>query len=244
MKGGVLQGIGREIVMQDDRVLLWLNQFLFRWPSLDEFAAWLLNAYLFKFGPIVLVICALWFARSAQQAHRRQQLLECVLTGIAALFAGRALALVLPYRLRPVARPDLDFIQGVEVGARTWSSFPSDHAVLAFALAASLFRLSPGIGLWAAFHAAMFICLPRLYFGYHYPSDLIGGALIGVMLAYAASRWPGRHAVTTKLAQVESMQPGLFYTTGFVVLFEFTEMFDSVRVLARAFYRSLHQFIA
>ncbi|HKX39904.1 MAG TPA: phosphatase PAP2 family protein [Burkholderiaceae bacterium] len=240
----MLQGIGREIVTLDDRVLLWLNQFLHRWPPLDEFAAWLLNAYLFKFGPIVLVICALWFARSAQQARRRQQLLECVLTGVAALFVGRALALALPYRLRPVARPDLDFIPGVEVGARTWSSFPSDHAVLAFALAVSLFRISPRIGLWAAFHATVFICLPRLYFGYHHPSDLLGGALIGIALALAASRWPTRHTVTAKLAQTESVRPGLFYTTGFVVLFEFTEMFDSVRVLARAFYRSLHQFIA
>ena len=240
----MLQGIGREIVMLDDRVLLWLNQFLFRWPSLDEFAAWLLNAYLFKFGPIVLVICALWFACSAQQAQRRQQLIECVLTGVAALFVGRALALALPYRLRPVARPDLDFIQGVEVGARTWSSFPSDHAVLAFALAASLFRLSPGIGLWAAFHATAFICLPRLYFGYHHPSDLIGGALIGMALALAASRWPRRHALTAKLVQTERERPGMFYTAGFVVLFEFTEMFDSFRALARVVYRGLHQFIA
>ena len=240
----MLQGIGREIVALDDRVLLWLNQFLHRWPPLDEFAAWLLHAYLFKFGPIVLVMCALWFARSPQLAQRRQHLLECVLTGIAALFVGRALALALPYRLRPVSRADLDFVQGVEVGARTWSSFPSDHAVLAFALAASLFRLSPGIGLWAMFHAVAFICLPRLYFGYHHPSDVIGGALTGVALALAAAHWSGRRVAIAKLMQTERTHPALFYTTGFVVLFEFTEMFDSVRIVARAFYRGLHQLIA
>jgi undecaprenyl-diphosphatase len=240
----VLQGIGREIVMLDDRVLLWLNQFLFRWPPLDEFAAWLLNAYLFKFGPIVLVICALWFARAPQQTQRRQQLIECVLTGVAALFVGRLLALTLPYRMRPVARPDLDFLQGVEVGARNWSSFPSDHAVLAFALATSLVRISPGIGLWAALHAAALICLPRLYFGYHHPSDLIGGALIGAALALAVSRWPARRAVTSRLAQVESSHPTLFYTAGFVVLFEFTEMFDSFRALARIVYHGLHQVLS
>ena len=234
---------GHAISMLDDRALLWINQYLGRWPLLDAFLAWMLNAHLFKFGPIVVAICALWFARSAQQERTRRLLIDGVLSGAVALFVGRALALLLPFRERPVNRADLEFVQGVEVGARTWSSFPSDHAMLAFALAVSLFRLSPALGIWAMLHAIVLICLPRLYFGYHYPSDLIGGALIGAAIALAWAGWPGRRAATEPIMRAERQHPALFHAVAFVVLFEFTEMFDSLRVAARVVFRGLRQLV-
>jgi membrane-associated phospholipid phosphatase len=236
--------IASEIAALDDRALLWLNQFMFRWPFLDRSVAWLLDAHIVKFGPIVLAVCWLWFERNPKQAFNRHLLVESVLTGFAALVVARALALALPFRYRPAVRPDLHFVVPFDAGLRTWSSFPSDHAVMAFALAASLFRLSPRLGVLACLHAAVIICLPRLYFGLHHPSDLISGGLIGVTFVLATSRLQGRHAITASLMEAERKHPAMFYAIGFLVLYEITEMFDSFRALAQPAFRVLRQVLA
>lgn len=49
----------------------------------------------------------------------------------------------------------------------------------------SLWRISRPIGARALFHAVAFICLPRLYVGFHFATDLIAGALLGTALALA-----------------------------------------------------------
>lgn len=232
-----------EITAWDDRTLIWLNQFMFRWPLLDESIAWVLNANIIQFFPMILAVCWLWFEKTAQQSYNRKILVESLLTTLSALFFGRVFALTLPFRDRPFIRPDLHFLTPLEPEMRTWSSFPSDHAVMAFALAASLFRISPRIGLWAYFHATVFICFPRLYFGLHYPSDLIGGALIGILLVIAISQLRGRHTVTGYLLSIEDRYPAIFYTFGFFVLYEMSEMFLTFRILANYIFRELRYFL-
>ena len=213
----------------DNQPLIWLNQVIFKSPALDLFLTWLVNAHITRFVPMLLVICWVWFERAPKQAFNRQILVETVLAAFAALFIARFLAFALPFRDRPLANPDLHLFVPFETGVRTWSSFPSDHAVLAFALATSLSRLSPTIGLWAYFHAAIIICVPRLVFGLHYPSDLIGGALIGIAVALATAQLQRRHGFADVLLEIGHKHPAAFYAFAFLVLFEVGEMFDSIR---------------
>jgi hypothetical protein len=68
---------------------------------------------------------------------------------------------------------------------------PSDTAALAFALAAVAWSSSRRLGAAAVAWAAVVTCLPRLYIGYHYLSDLlvgVGAAVGGGRLARAAAR--------------------------------------------------------
>ena len=229
------------IVVLDDRIVAWLSQFVSRWPLFNLFVAWLIDARIVKFIPFVLVICWFWFEKTALQELRRRTLLEAVLTSLAAVFVARFLALTLPFRDRPVANPDLHLVIPFEAGLRTWSSFPSDHAIVAFALAASLARVSPLVGIWALLHALVFISFPRLYFGLHYPSDVIVGALIGITLAAATSQLRGRQVVTGALLKLESRYPAAFYAAAFFVLFEIAEIFDSVRIFVVNVFRVLRQ---
>jgi undecaprenyl-diphosphatase len=73
-------------------------------------------------------------------------------------------------------------------------SFPSDHAVAAFAIAFSV-ALIGGRRAGALFLAgATIIALTRVFVGLHYPGDVAGGALIGfvsalIMFLVADSRW-------------------------------------------------------
>ncbi len=66
------------------------------------------------------------------------------------------------------------------------TSFPSGHTASAFAVAVVLFRnLKKKIG--GCFLAlAILISLSRIYVGVHYPTDVLGGILLGIICAYLA----------------------------------------------------------
>lgn len=58
------------------------------------------------------------------------------------------------------------------------SSFPSDHAIVAFAIATSLLFWNRRIGI-VALAVALLICLARVSVGVHYPTDVLVGAAVG-----------------------------------------------------------------
>lgn len=66
-------------------------------------------------------------------------------------------------------------------------SFPSGHACSSFAAAFALYRASEQrtqlIGKLSVILAAV-IAWSRLYVGVHFPTDVLGGALIGAVIAY------------------------------------------------------------
>jgi membrane-associated phospholipid phosphatase len=66
-------------------------------------------------------------------------------------------------------------------------SFPSGHSATAFACATVLASLAPR---WRApfFVLAALIALSRVYNGVHYPTDVLGGALLGVLVGLAVLR--------------------------------------------------------
>ena len=64
-------------------------------------------------------------------------------------------------------------------------SCPSTHSAWAFAAAASIFLRHKKGGI-AAFAAAVIIAFSRLYLFVHFPTDVLFGAALGVICAYAA----------------------------------------------------------
>lgn len=64
-------------------------------------------------------------------------------------------------------------------------SFPSNHALNNFAAAFFFYLLFPKLK-WILFTTAALVSISRVYLGLHYPSDIIGGAVIGSALGYFA----------------------------------------------------------
>jgi undecaprenyl-diphosphatase len=86
----------------------------------------------------------------------------------------------LVHRLRPcIALPDVI----TPMGCNGTFSFPSNHAVNNFAVAVFIYRFFPKLK-WALFLTAILISVSRIYLGLHYPSDVLGGAIIGIISSY------------------------------------------------------------
>lgn len=68
----------------------------------------------------------------------------------------------------------------------TWS-FPSNHALNNFAVAMFFTILYPKLK-WVLFITATLIAISRVYLGLHYPSDILGGAIIGAAIGYAFAK--------------------------------------------------------
>ena len=62
-------------------------------------------------------------------------------------------------------------------------SFPSNHALNNFAVAAFFSKIYPNYT-WVLYIVATLVAISRVYLGLHYPSDIIAGAAIGMIFGY------------------------------------------------------------
>jgi membrane-associated phospholipid phosphatase len=94
-------------------------------------------------------------------------------------------AIGLNYLIKLIVRRPRPVLEGLPPlgGAPSSLSFPSAHALSSFAVATAMFRVDPATA--GAFLVAGALSLGRPYLGMHYPSDVLAGALLGVLLGLA-----------------------------------------------------------
>ena len=230
----------------DDRCLLWFNSFMGRWPLFDKIVGYMLGTDELQFGVIVAVFYWLWFRYEPPDQRKRAILAMTALGSIVGLFLTRVLVTLLPFRDRPFVRPELHFHlpANFDLGLRTWSAFPSDHAVMAFAFATGFWMVSRPVGVLAFVHAALIISLPRAYFGLHHPSDLLGGALLGIMFVLILTRETVSRPMMVRVLYYEQRHRGVFYLGFFLLLQQTVVMFASLRALIAMLMKLLRDAVA
>lgn len=203
----------------DGPITVFVNSFAHRWILLDKLIGHLQGNDFFQGTIAIAVFYFVWFqtqkeADAVSLTEKRQSLLSVLLVCIPAVLTARAIAFAVPYRTRPIFNPDLHLRMAHGFDPERllrWSSFPSDHAVLFFALATGVFLVSRKAGLLLYFHAMTFVCLPRLYLGVHYTSDLLAGALLGVGFGRLASGQRLRTLILQPAIRLYELSPGGFY---------------------------------
>jgi membrane-associated phospholipid phosphatase len=199
---------------------------------LNKFIVPFLNLFTIKTLPVFAGIWLLWF--SADAAKYRPTIVNGFVGMFLAGAVSRAIQDCLPERLRPLHSGDPGFKP--PLGLKTdllehWSSFPSDHAAVFFALSTALWRVSRPIGAISYAWTIFIICIPRLFGGYHYASDIIGGAVIGILVGSLIAPPIGVKLSPYVLA-AEKRRTALFYAAFFALSFQFATMFNDVRQTA------------
>jgi len=207
-------------------------------PLMNHAIRVIAGLYTFKGFVLVPVLCWLWFQPGPNRERQRERVVATVASGLVALAIGRVLAQVLPFRVRPIYNPDLH-LHFPSAGLRaatlqTWSSFPSDHAMLSGDHPLTGEAIARRVGIVALLYSVVFICLPRAYLGFHYPTDLIAGAAIGIAIAWLLTRDAIRSRFAPQVLETIRRFPAPAYTLAFLLCFELITQFDELLTLAQS----------
>lgn len=151
-------------------------------PIMSLFASY--AEYVFYIGIVIY-----WFTR---HEIKRRMVAESLISACAALVCSGIIGHFF-YRDRPFVTHTV--LQLIAHPAN--ASFPSDHAIGAFAIATSIwiFRRKDGM-VWLALAAC--IAFSRVWTGVHYPSDVLAGAVIGIAASVAVHQLFTRFPIALK----------------------------------------------
>ena len=155
---------------------------------------WMVSA---KWSSLLLVLALLWIL---MRQNRRHALLVLLMVAVAVLVADQVSSGLIKHlveRLRPTHDPSLENAVHVINGYRGGMyGFVSSHAANFFAIA-TLVTLIMRRGLVAAalYSWGLVQCYSRIYLGVHYPGDILGGMIVGLLagwLVWCLMRWMQR----------------------------------------------------
>ncbi len=220
-----------------------LSKFSLRYVEFDRFVELISTNNMFKGGVLLPIVWWAWFKAGERQQSNRLHLVAMLASCAVSMLLARVLATVLPFRERPVFSEELNsfFPKGiVQVALDNWSSFPSDHAALFFTLSTGLLFVSKPAGIFAICYTALFIGFPRIFLGLHFPTDVIAGAIIGIAVAVLGNIVFVKSRYLKKITEWSYEKPAFFYPLFFLLSFQLSELFYSVRILGKATLNLLH----
>lgn len=110
-------------------------------------------------------------------------------------------------------------------------SFPSDTVALLSTLAFGIFFWNRNIGVFAILFVFFAGILPRLYFGLHYPSDMLVGSIISLFSCIVSQKVKFLDSLAGKILEFEKRSPFIFGTVGFYLMYVIADKFILIRKL-------------
>jgi undecaprenyl-diphosphatase len=111
--------------------------------------------------------------------------------------------------------------------------------MLWMSVATGIFLVWRRVGVLALLYTAIFICLPRVYLGLHYPTDILGGAAIWIIIAYVMTRDPVRTRFAVPILRWIHRFPGPSYTLACLLCFELITQSDEILLLGQSVSKAL-----
>ena len=224
----------------DAGIVTYINHMGNRWSWLNPVARVFTDHNLLTDGPLVFLLWIAFFPRAGSREEileKRRKIAATVSLALVGVFIARVLAMVFPFRERPLRTVALHFQSPHILRSAVlygWSSFPSDHAVLLVTLAVGLLFVSWTLGTIGLVYTFVVNLFLRMYLGLHWPTDLIAGVVIGTGLASLVCVAGYRNFVWRWVMKCWRLSPGLSATFVFALSYEIIDMFEGPLTLAKA----------
>ena len=152
---------------------------------------WMVTA---KWSSLLLVLALAWILLHQNRRHALLVLAMLVLSILVADQVSSGLIKHLVERLRPTHDPSLESMVHVINGYRGGLyGFVSSHAANSFAVATLIaLVMRHRVATLSMFTWTLLQCYSRVYLGVHYPGDILGGIIVGVLagwLVWQLMRW-------------------------------------------------------
>jgi undecaprenyl-diphosphatase len=163
----------------DADLVIWLNGLSGNVKIFDDLMRIVASDYLMPLT-FSLAMFGLWFSGKNPAERIRYQI--AMLMGISALSLSNVVVLLINISWdRP--RPFVEHADQLNLlfYPPTDPSFPANPVAVGFAAAAAAWSINRKFGWWM-FAAALLFGFSRLYAGVFYPTDIIGGAVVGIVV--------------------------------------------------------------
>lgn len=161
-----------------------INQFAGKWAWLDYFSMFCAD-YL---GYVLLLVLVVFLAINCRKYWK--MVAEALVAAVFTRFVLTEFIRWLWFRPRPFVA--LNFAPLINQSAKE-ASFPSGHASFYFALSTIIYYYNKKAGI-LFFIASFLIVIARVFVGVHWPSDVLVGAVLGILTGWILNKLFCKHA--------------------------------------------------
>jgi undecaprenyl-diphosphatase len=155
-----------------------INGFTFKWDWLD-----FIGFFIAKYSEHILVaVLSLFLILNFKKYWR--MILEAIITAAFTRFVLAEIIRWLWFRPRPFVT--LNIVPLINKSAEE-ASFPSGHASFYFALSTIVYCYNKKAGI-IFYIASLLIVLARVFVGIHWPSDILAGAILGILVGLVLNK--------------------------------------------------------
>ncbi len=161
-----------------------INGLAGRWAWLDYFGMFFAAYFEYILWLILFILLAINFRKYWKM------FLEAIIAAVFTRFVLVEIIRWLWFRPRPFVA--LNFAPLISYSAKE-ASFPSGHASFYFALSTIVYYYNKKVGI-IFYIGSLLIVLARVFVGIHWPSDILAGAVLGILIGWILNKLFRKHA--------------------------------------------------